>query len=363
MKRLVKWLKESFKAFFMQMIIPALIILIIVVYFSARTFIFIFPGEAGVHWSRFFGGTEINYVYPEGFHLIFPWDQMYIYNVRIQALSFELDVLTRTGLQVHLNISTRYAPDYPLLGVLHQKVGPDYAQKVIIPEIESVLREIIGTMGAEQIYTTGRQVIVEAINQAIEQISQRYIIVDKVLITQITLPDSVAETIRYKIQQKHLIEAKEFKVEIEKKEAERKRIEGQGYRDQLKIVADALPPGEILKWRGIEATLALAQSNNSKVVIIGSGQEPFQLFGQVPLAPEDWEFFPNITSESAASASPEEPVSSIATPAPEPLEEPSSSMAQTPSTPPSEEVTPTTLPSPVETPAASEPVATDETRE
>ncbi len=300
MKKLLQRIRKNVKDLMFQLIIPLLIMLIVVVYFAHRTFVFIHPGEAGVLWKRFFGGTVINYVYPEGFQLVFPWDEMFIYDVRIQELSFELDVLSKTGLRIHIYISTRYAPDYQLLGVLHQKVGPDYAQKIIIPEIESVLRDIIGTMAFEQIYTSGRRVIVEAINQAIEQISQRYINVDKVLITKIDLPDSVAKAIRYKIEQKQLIEAQEYKVQREEKEAERKRIEGQGIRDQFKIVSEALQDEKILKWRGIEATLKLAESTNSKVVIIGSGQEPFQLFGQVPLAPDEWSF-PNITGASSPS--------------------------------------------------------------
>jgi regulator of protease activity HflC (stomatin/prohibitin superfamily) len=255
------------------LLISFLILLIVIAYMSHNIFYTLMPGEAGVHWSRFGGGTEIDYVYPEGMHMILPWDKMYIYTVRIQEIKPELDVLTKTGLQVHLFLSIRYAPEYRLLALLHQKVGPDYVTKVIIPEIEAVLREIIGTMGAEQIYTTGRVVIIEAINKAIEQVAQRYINVDDVLIRRIELPPSVAEAIRYKIEQKHLVEAHEFIVEREKKEAQRKRIEGEGIRDQLKIVSSALPKDTILTWKGIQATQEIAKSENSKVVIIGSGKE------------------------------------------------------------------------------------------
>lgn len=330
MRKLLLRIRKNARELSFQLIIPFLIILIIVVYFAQRTFIFIHPGEAGVLWSRFFGGTMIKSVYTEGFHLIFPWDEMIIYNVRIQSLSFELDVLTKTGLQVHLNISTRYAPDYDLLGVLHQKVGPDYAKIVIVPEIEAVLREIIGTMDAEQIYTTGRQVIVEAINLAIEQISQRYILVDKVLITQITLPDSVSAAIRYKTEQKELIEAYSYKVQQEEQEAKRKRIEGEGVRDQLKIVAEALQDERVLRWRGIEATLALSKSNNSKVVIIGSGKEPFQLFGDIPLAPEN-SSFPNITGNLSAAGTTNMPESPALT---EMSDSPTVESSEPPASPP-----------------------------
>ncbi|VEN75410.1 conserved hypothetical protein [Candidatus Desulfarcum epimagneticum] len=253
-------------------IIACLLLLLATVYMFNLIVYSIMPGEAGVFWSRF-TGTRVDHVYDEGIKLVFPWNKIYVYNIRIQEVSPELHVLTKTGLKVNLYLSIRYAPKRKLLGMLHQRVGPDYVNIVIIPEIEAVLREIIGTMDAEQIYTTGRAVIVEAINKAIEQVEQRYINVDDVLIKKIELPKSVEKTIRFKIEQKHLIEAHEFIVEREKKEAERKRIEGQGIRDQLKIIASSVPEGEILTWKGIQATQEIAKSNNAKVIIIGGGKE------------------------------------------------------------------------------------------
>ena len=263
-----KWLKKSLAS----AIIFGLICLLVIVYMSNFIVYNILPGEAGVFWNRF-NGTRVDYVYSEGLHLIFPWNKMYIYNVRIQEVSPTLHVLAKTGLKVNLYLSIRYAPKYTLLGMLHQRVGPDYVNIVIIPEIEAVLREIVGTMNADQIYTTGRAVIVEAINKAIEQVEQRYIDVDDVLIKKIELPKSVEKTIRFKIEQKHLVDAHVFIVEREKKEAERKRIEGTGIRDQLKIISEAVPEGMILTWKGIQATQEIAKSDNAKVIIIGGGKD------------------------------------------------------------------------------------------
>lgn len=262
-----------------------MLLALIGVFFLVKSIFYtILPGEAGIRWRRFGGGTMVDYVYPEGMHVIPPWDRFYIYTVRYQEIHPDLDVLTKTGLKVKLSLSIRYAPKYKLLGLLHQKIGPDYANIVIISEIENVLREIMGTMGAEQIYTTGRAVIIEAINQAIERVAQRYINVDAVLIKKIELPDSVADAIRFKIKQKHLVEAHEFIVQKEHKEADRKRVEGEGIRDQLKIVASSLPEGEILYWMAIKATLELSKSKNSKVVVIGSPKTGLPVIGSLPLS-------------------------------------------------------------------------------
>ncbi len=283
MKKIIQKLESWVKARIIPVLLFVIIFLVLVGYLSHNIFYTVLPGEAGVHWSRFQGGTRVDYIYPEGMQMILPWDKMYIYTVRIQEIHPELDVLTKTGLQVHLYLSIRYAPKYKLLGLLHKKVGPDYANRVIIPEITAVLREVIGTMGAEHIYTTGRAVIVEAINLAIDRVSQRYINVDSVLIKRIELPESVAEAIRYKIKQKQMVEAYTFIVEKEKKEADRKRIEGEGIRDQLKIIASSVPEGQILDWMGIKASLELARSDNAKVVLIGAGKRGLPLIGSIPM--------------------------------------------------------------------------------
>jgi len=269
-------LQEFLRKGLLYLLVLLLVTLMTATYVAKRIVYQILPGEAGVRWSLF-EGTEIDKVYGEGIHFIQPWDKLYVYNVRIQELKPDITVLTKTGLKVHLFLSIRYAPQYSVLTLLHQKIGPDYPNVIIVPEIESVLREIIGTMEAEQIYTTGREVIVQAINRAIEQVAQRYIVVDDVLIRRIELPDSVAEAIRFKIKEKHLVEAKAFSVLKEVKESERKRIEGMGTRDRLRIIAEALPEGQILKWQGIQATQELAKSNNAKIVVIGGGKNGLPL--------------------------------------------------------------------------------------
>ena len=245
----------------------------------------IHSGEAGVKYLRFGGGTVIDRVYGEGFYLIFPWNKMYIYNVRIQEVPHEFDVLSQKGLKVHLKISIRCYPEYDLLSVLHQKVGPNYIEKVVIPEIESVLRIIIGKIDAEDIYTTKSSLIEEAINDAIEQVSQRFVRVDDVIIKLLELPMSVQKTIRYKIEQKHLAEAYVYKIQRETMEAERKRIEAGGLHDYNNILDASLTP-KVLRWKGIQATLKLAQSNNAKVVVIGSSTDGLPIIGNIPFLPK-----------------------------------------------------------------------------
>ncbi|MCI5226686.1 MAG: prohibitin family protein, partial [Candidatus Electrothrix sp. AX2] len=166
-----------------------LIILIVTILLFNRIVVFIGPGEGGVLYRLFLGGTVTTRVYPEGIQFIWPWDTMYIYNARIQEYPHEFDALTVNGLKVHLNLSVRYRPEYKLLGVLHQQVGEDYVNIVVLPEIENVLRVLLGSLNAEEIYTTKQSLLEKAINGAIEQIARRYIQVDDVIIKKIQLPD------------------------------------------------------------------------------------------------------------------------------------------------------------------------------
>ncbi|MCP4117664.1 MAG: prohibitin family protein [Desulfobacteraceae bacterium] len=286
MKKIFSKIKQKIRNNLPHIIVAGLMVTLLLIYLFPNIFIFIHSGEAGVLYRRFYGGTVVDKVYGEGLKIIWPFDIMYIYNVRIQEVTREFKVLTKNGLKVGTLISIRYYPGYDQLGVLHQRLGPNYLEKIIIPEIEAVLRIIIGRLEAEEVYRTETSLIEKSVNEAVEEVAQRFVNIDDVLIKQITLPVDIEKAIQYKMEQKHVAEAHIFKIQKEKREAERKRIEGRGIRDQLKIIAASLPKDRILKWFGIKTTLELAQSQNAKVVIIG-GKDGLPIIGNVPFMPEE----------------------------------------------------------------------------
>jgi len=270
-------LKDNIPVFFTVF----LILLIILITLFQRIVYFIEPGEGGVLYRLFFGGTVTTRVYTEGIQTVWPWDTMYIYNARVQEVPHEFDVLTVDGLKVHLSLSIRYRPEYKLIAVLHQQVGEDYVNIVVVPEIENVLRVLIGQLNAEEVYTTKQSLIEKAISGAIEQIAQRYVKVDNVIIKSMTLPESVEKSICEKIEEKHKADAYQFRLVKEEKEKDRRRIEAEG----LERFRKALSP-EVLHYMGIQATLELAKSDNTKVVVIGGGKDGgFPIIGSLPLAP------------------------------------------------------------------------------
>jgi regulator of protease activity HflC (stomatin/prohibitin superfamily) len=254
------------------LLVILLIFFFLVLFFWNRIFVSIKPGEGGVLYHRFDGGTVTDKVYAEGFHVIFPWDIMSIYTVRYQVYPHQMFALTDNGLKIRLSLTIRFKPEYDLLGVLHKRVGPDYLKKVVLPEVEGVLRTLIGTFEAEEVYSTQRALLQKIVNESLNQVSQRFVKLDDVMITEVELPAYIQKAIEMKLEQKEQSRAYEFILAKEKKEADRKRIEAAGIHDYNKKVDESLSD-KILTWKGVNATLELSKSDNSKVVIIGAGKD------------------------------------------------------------------------------------------
>jgi len=277
--RLGSWLRtmrtgcrSHVDANFPAYVVSLLLLLFFIVYFWPRIFITVHAGQSGVLYKRFFGGTVVDRVYGEGFHIIFPWNIMTVYDVRYQVAPHQMEVLTNKGLKVGVTMSIRSRPETEILGVLHQVVGPDYLKKVVIPEVEAVLRTVLGRYDAEEIYTTQKGVIQQVVNEALEQVSQRFVKIDDVVITAVELPPKIRAAIEAKLEEQQLAEAYVFKLEREKSEAERKRIEASGIRDYNTMIEASLSE-KVLKWKGVEATRDLATSPNAKIVVIGGGKD------------------------------------------------------------------------------------------
>ncbi len=259
----------------LRKIIPYFIVLTLVfslifVYFWPQIIITINSGNAGVLYKRFFG-TVTDKVFPEGMHAIYPWDKMYIYNVRIQTVLHEFSILTNKGLPIHISLAVRFHPEYEMLGILHKHVGPDYIETIIIPQVESVLRKRLSLYDPEDIYVNKGNILTKVIIEALEQLGRKYITTKGIIIRSIKLPESVSNAIEDKLVQQQLEQAYTYLIKKEKREAERKRIEAQGITDYQSIISQTLSE-KLIKWQGVQATLELAKSNNAKIVIIGSGE-------------------------------------------------------------------------------------------
>lgn len=257
-------------------LIIVLVLLFTVAYFWPRIFINVYPGEAGVLWKRFERGTVMEQAYNEGLHILWPWDRMYVYNIRIQQVSHTFDALSRNGLPVNFEVSIRYRPQLEDLPLLHKRIGPEYVEKVVKPEIQAHVREVVASYLPEEIYTS-EGLLLQIIRQgALAGLERRNIILDNLLIKRMELPKRIREAIEDKLTAEQMSLQYDFLLQKEVKEADRKRIEASGFRDFIGIVKESGQFSEFLNFRGIQASLDLAKSNNSKVVVMGGD-------GRVPL--------------------------------------------------------------------------------
>jgi regulator of protease activity HflC (stomatin/prohibitin superfamily) len=250
-------------------IFAGVILCLLFIYFLPRFLVTIQAGHEGVLFRRFLGGTDVDKRYGEGTHLIAPWDTLTIYDVRVHHKPVSFTVLSADGLQVELRVSVSYHPHVSELGLLHKRVGPDYFEKIIKPAVISRMRAVAGTSTAEQLYTTKREAIQQLLETSMRQLNDSYIVLDNLLLEEVKLPKSVSTAIEDKAQAQQ-------RVITEQLEARRKRIEADGIREFQEVVSRGLNEN-LLRWRGIEATLSLAKSENAKVVVIGSGRDGLPL--------------------------------------------------------------------------------------
>lgn len=261
----------------LPLLLGGLVFTFFVVYLANRIFILIGPGEAGVLFRRLQNGTQIEHIYGEGLSIIAPWNRMYIYNVRVQEHPETVLALSSNGLTIKVDVSMRYFPDYPELPILHQKVGPDYAAKVVYPEVIAGAREVIGKYKPDELYTLKTSAISDAIiRSVVRSLKEKFITLDDVNIKNITLPPIVTLAIENKLKEEQLAKEYEFRIDREKLEAERLLIQSGGISEFNKGIIPTLTP-ELLRFKGIEATLELSTSPNSKVIVIGGGDDGLPL--------------------------------------------------------------------------------------
>jgi regulator of protease activity HflC (stomatin/prohibitin superfamily) len=313
-ERLGRWRDKHM----MSLTLGAMVFGLLFVYFSPLVLVTIPAGHRGVMWYRFGSGTHLDGSLSEGTRVKFPWDVVYRYDARLQLVTQDIDAITKDGLTVKVSIAVRFRVTPDQIGALHKNVGPNYVNVMLMPELASSARVLIANYTAEEFYTVYRLKVQSEIHrQLIERLlvensyssaNQVLLLLDEVMIKSIQLPDRVAAAIERKLEQYQQNLEYDFRLQTEAKEAQRKQIEGEGVRAMF----DRIGPAEVdeyLRLAGIQATLALAQSPNSKVVVMGSGGT-----GGLPLVLGDFGAAPQAApgaSAPSAQAGPARPGTSV----------------------------------------------------
>ncbi|MBF8149534.1 prohibitin family protein [Winogradskyella sp. F6397] len=252
--------------------LPILIAIVLLIIVLAKSAVTIDSGHAGVLYETLNDGVSSEKApLGPGFHIIAPWNRVIDYETRQQEMPEKMSVLSSNGLDIKLDASILFQPEFNSLGKLHNEKGESYVSRVLQPAIRSAARSVVGRYTPEQLYSSKRDAIQEEIYEETKKLVEpQFIQLNDILIRDVTLPPTIKQAIERKLKQEQESLEYEFRLVTAQKEAEKVIIEAQGKADANRILSASLTD-KILQDKGIEATVKLSESPNSKVVVIGSG--------------------------------------------------------------------------------------------
>jgi len=206
----------------------------------------------------------------EGIHLINPLKSVQKLSIQTQSVKESANVPSNEGLILALDTSLLFHLDRTKAAYVYQTIGDNYAEKIVEPTLRSAVRASTSSHTANSLYPNARELVQQQIQDELTaQLAPRGVIVENVLLRDVQLPAMLKTSIEAKQQAEQDALRMSFILQKEKQEAERKRIEAQGIADFQKIVAQGIS-SQLLEWKGIEATEKLAQSTNTKVIVVGN---------------------------------------------------------------------------------------------
>lgn len=236
-------------------------------------------GHVGV--VDFFGKVSENTL-KAGINIVNPMARIIKMSVKTQEIKELMDVPSKEGLTVQLEISALFHLNPEKAAEVYKTVGPNYASIILEPQFRSVSRGVTAGYDAKALYTSEREVLAQHIMGQLQTIvATRGITIEATPLRKVGLPARLTEAIEEKLRAEQESQRMEWVLTKEQQEANRKRIEAKGIADFQDIVAKGIS-AELLRWKGIEATEKLANSPNTKVIIVGSGKDglPLILGGQ-----------------------------------------------------------------------------------
>ncbi len=214
-------------------------------------------------------GRVTGQVLSEGTHLVNPFTVNTTMSVRTQELKETASVPSNEGLIITLDTSLLFRLDPKKAPDMYRTVGPLYMDVVVDPNLRSAIREATASHTANTLYSGEREAVAKEIVMNLQdKLKDRGVIIESILLRDIQLPQALKTSIESKQQAEQESLAMSFRLQKEKQEADRKRIEAQGIRDFQQTVAQGIS-AQLLEWKGIEATETLAKSPNTKIVVIG----------------------------------------------------------------------------------------------
>lgn len=223
-----------------------------------------------------FGSVSAQALAP-GLRLVNPFARTIPMSVKTLEMKETLEAPTREGLTVGVEVSVLYRLDESRASAVYREVGPRWADVLLVPQFRSVVRGVSAAYDAKALYTSGRQEVAERITAELAPLlADRGVIIETTALRKLTLPRGLQASIEQKLQAEQESQRMQWVLTREKQEADRKRIEADGIATAQRIIGQGLSE-PLLRFRGIEATLKLAESPNAKVVVVGSGKDGLPL--------------------------------------------------------------------------------------
>jgi prohibitin 1 len=219
-------------------------------------------------------GTVSDQTLRAGINPVNPLANVIKYSIQTQEHKETMQVLSREGLTIGLEVSALYRLNPDSAARVYQTVsGGDYETIILIPQFRSICRAVTASFQASALYSTERERLGASIQDELAKtVARRGVTIESTPIRNVALPTQLTEAIEQKQRADQESQRMEFILTKEKQEADRKRIEAKGIADFQTIVAAGISD-QLLRWKGIEATEKLASSANTKIVIVGSGKD------------------------------------------------------------------------------------------
>ncbi|CAM3742510.1 prohibitin family protein [Aquirufa aurantiipilula] len=239
-------------------------------------------GEVGV--QSLFGSVKPQ-ILNSGLNFVNPLSNIFIFDTKTQNYTMSgvhdegdkegddaIRVLTADGLEVIVDLTVLYKISSQEAPNIFKKIGLDYKDKVVRPITRTKIRDNAVYYDAVGLFSKKRNEFQNRIFKDIESnFKNRGLILEQLLIRNITLPNSVKQSIESKINAEQDAQKMQFVLQKEKQEAERKRVEAQGIADYQRILSTGLSDRQ-LQYESILAQKELAKSPNSKIIIMGNGK-------------------------------------------------------------------------------------------
>ncbi|MEY3186987.1 MAG: hypothetical protein RL675_811 [Bacteroidota bacterium] len=252
----------------LNIIIILLVLFFVVVFFWKKIFIVVPAGHGAVLFQPFQGGTQKD-LYEEGLHIIAPWNELTVYDTRLQMIMDTVKAQSKQGMAVNLVFAARYIPKREKLFEIHKFIGPDYVEKIVIPEAIGELRDILSNQHADNLYTISEAELQSEFLESVKKdIGESWILFEDIKVLRVITP----KTFETAVTQKHVQEQKSREyahiIEQANRELERKKLDAEGI-----ATFERISGVSYLKYRSIQATEALSTSPNAKVIVVGNGNK------------------------------------------------------------------------------------------